>query len=194
MEVFHCLRILCQTASLGNTVVVLSGEGSSCKWGEDGSAQQLGLEKPPVLDLHVPPFENVVLGLLDHWFDQVVFLAGVEGLSDLILAPLAGPPVEGQSLANDPVEGPADLLHRGGRIASVAIDHIHVVEGQVLEGFPHALDHVLSAQPPRVWDRICSMVQLCSQHVVMPWNLESPQGFSKLPLSLAKTWIGVKVP
>lgn len=152
MENLHCLRVLSKATALRNSIVVLSSESSSCKRGEDSGAKKLCLKKPSVFDFHVFPFKNVVLGLFNHWLDKIVLLTGIHGLRDLILAPLAGPPVESHALANNPVECPTDLLHWGGRVTSVTVDHIHVVESQVRKRLPHAFNHVFSVQSPRVWD------------------------------------------
>lgn len=79
---------------------------------------------------------------------QVVLLAHLHGLVDLICIPIAGSPIEAQPFLNDVVERSANLLNWSFLIVAVRIYHIHVVQLQPFQAALQAFLHVLSAGAP----------------------------------------------
>jgi hypothetical protein len=88
--------------------------------------------------------------LLDDGLDEVVLLADHKSFSDVILTPLTGSPVEGTTLADDPVKCPTDLLHGSVIIISVAVYHINIIKVQVPQRVLYAFDDVFSGQSSHV--------------------------------------------
>jgi hypothetical protein len=142
----HHIGIFVVAATFRNALVVFTGEHTSSKRRPDSGSKLALLKESSVLDLHVVSFEDVVLGLLDDRLNEVILFADIDSLSNLVLAPFTGSPVEGPALADDPVESPADLLHGHSVIASVAENNINVVILQSSKRVLQAFDDVFPGE------------------------------------------------
>lgn len=182
------VRVLIVASSLRDSVIVLACEHSSSKGRPDGGSEQLLLEQFLVADLQLIAIEEVVLGLFDDWLDEVVLITNVVGLCDFVLVPFTCAPIKDPSLADQPVVGSADLLHRGLGIGPMAEDNIDIVKGQSVQRVPDSFDEMLAGEALGVGSVVLLAEEyLGGEHEVMPWNVEAAKGNADLPLGLSIT-------
>jgi hypothetical protein len=108
------------------------------------------------------------------------------GFCNFILIPFAGAPVKTPTLANQPVERPADLLHGDICIGSMAKDDIHILKVQSLQGISQTFNYVLSRKTASIRDIfLFSPKDFRGKDEMVSGEVEGVQGDSDLSFSFS---------
>ncbi len=90
--------------------------------------------------------EQIVLGLLHHRLVQVMALGNFVGGADFIGIPLRGTPVERLAARDDVAHRPYGFLDRRGRVGTVAIHQVDVIELQTLQRAVDRIHQIFAVQ------------------------------------------------
>lgn len=182
------ILVVREARSFRNAVVVLAGEQTRSERRPDGRAEPALEEEGHKVLLAILAVEHVVLRLLDRGSNQVKLVGDQVGLLELVGRPLAGTPVEGESLLDAPVECSDGLFDGNRGVRPVSIHNIDIVELESLERRLQALDDVLSAQALLVWVfALGTEEDLGGDNDLLALELELAERFAHLYLGLASS-------
>ena len=74
--------------------------------------------------------KQVIYGLLNHRFVQVVAFGKINGLQDTVGLPLGSTPIQRFAPLYDVMHGPYDFINRGRCIITVAIAQVYIIKPQ----------------------------------------------------------------